>query len=201
MPSTSETPKRQSGESIHWRKRTSFRPKAFHAWSSSSPMSRVPSPPTTPEQSSSEMPAQTSASSGLLSSMEEIALSQYTGYKTSGWRVDHRSAISGLSAALYTHFSSDDNQAPSRLTTPPWTRCGGYDVGAFAACLPFLDFLGKGTFQMAMDHPSVAKKLSRYCEQTGFEENMTFLTKVSLNPWCPPRARVYWTVMWPGHSL
>lgn len=126
------------------------------------------------------MRTQATASSGLLSSMEENTLSQYMSHKTKGGRVDHRSAISGRSTALHMDFSSDDNQVPPRFTTAPrWTQNGGYGVSAFTACLPFLDLLGKDTFQMAMGDPFVVKRLTRYCEQTGFEENMAFLTKVS----------------------
>lgn len=119
--------------------------------------------------------------------MEENDLIEYTSYKTSGRLVDHRSAISGLSTGLYTHSSSGESQGLPRFATAPrWTHGGGYRVNTFAAYRPFLDFLGRETFQMAMEDPSVVQSLTRYCEKAGFEENTTFLAKVSRNPRYPP---------------
>jgi hypothetical protein len=59
------------------------------------------------------------------------------------------------------------------LKSKPWTAT------ALASCLPYLDFLGKDAFEVAINNPSVIRHLIQYCEERGCEETVQFLMKVS----------------------
>ncbi|KAI1877675.1 hypothetical protein JX265_003683 [Neoarthrinium moseri] len=141
---------------------------------------RVFSPPPTP-RSPPPRPDRLSlrlrSNSGMKLHTNEAALSQYIDYQSNGqYSVYKANGYAGSTVELGqpnigSVLSPRDAPASSRQTVA-WTTSG------MTSSLPFLDFLGKDAFQMAIENPSVIRHFIRYCEHQGCEENVDFLMKI-----------------------
>lgn len=142
---------------------------------------RVLSPPPTP-RSPPPRPDRLSlrlrSNSGLRMHTNDAALSQYTDYQIHG-QISPRKAKFPTSIAEHSPQNIDDVLSPQSMR-PRSRQSMAYTSRGLTSALPFLDLLGKDSFQMAMDNPSVVRHLVRYCEDQGCEEGVDFLIKVSL---------------------
>ncbi|KAK8028401.1 hypothetical protein PG991_005457 [Apiospora marii] len=141
--------------------------------------SRVLSPPPTPRSPMlrpDRLSLRLKSNSGMTLHTNDNALSQYTDYNCYG---RSPSAFGGSSPGLpspptdrFTH------SAQSARCASPFSRDGPGNLSGFTSCLPFMDFLGRDAFQMALDSPAVMRQLLHYCEKQRCEENVEFLIKI-----------------------
>lgn len=148
---------------------------------------RILSPPPTPTLRSppprpDRLSLRLRSNSGLRMHTNDAALRQYTDYESSG-QYSPRKATYGSSLLESRHENMDDVLSPrsmqlgSRQSMP-------HVSGGLVSALPFLDFLGKEAFQMAMECAPILRHMTKYCEDQGCEENVDFLIKVSDGSTC-----------------
>lgn len=113
------------------------------------------------------------SNSGMTLHTNDNALSQYTDYNCYG---RSSSAFDGSSPGLPS--PPTDRFAQSARCVSPFNRDVPSNLGGLTSCLPFMDFVGRDVFQMALDSPAVMRQLLHYCEKQGCEENVEFLIKV-----------------------
>lgn len=158
---------------------TPMLPTNFNYMDAAPSVPRVLSPPPTP-RSPPPRPDRLSlrlrSNSGLRMHTNDAALRQYTDYE-SGAQYSPRKTHYAGSLIEHRHENIDDVLSP-RSTRPGSRQSMPYAPGGLTTALPFLDFLGKEAFQMAMECPSIARHMMKYCEDQGCEENVDFLMKV-----------------------
>lgn len=156
------------------------------------PNTTLLSPPPTPQSRpprSDRLSLRLRSNSGLKLHINESVLSQYIDYGSkSHTRPFNFHKRTGSSNAESIASRNGEALSPGvcsvlspglSLRTPlsnEWTATG------LASCLRSVDFLGKDAFQMAMDNPSVNRRLIQYCEEHRCEDVVEFLMKVSLVP-------------------
>ncbi len=170
---------------------------------SNSPSSVVPpvraiaaSPiPRRPPLRSDRLYSRLRSNSGLALHTNEAALEQYINYQNSGPARPPSSTSAPQHDALY----EEDGGADLAETCSQSSRGDGSSTPGtgLRACIPFLDFLGQGVFQMSLDNPAISSRLLKYCEDHGCEENLEFLMKVG---WDNLRSDVYYCC-WRKHSI
>lgn len=141
--------------------------------------SMTPSPRYPPSLRSDRLCMRLRSNSGLTFHTNGAVLDQYINYQNNGGPPRPPSATSG---ALL------EEDAPGGVDLLTETYLEGSRGDGFGSadidlqtCLPFLDFLGLGAFQMSLDNPAISRQLLRYCEEHGCPEHVEFLLKVGQN--------------------
>ncbi|KAK8868309.1 Blue-light-activated histidine kinase 1 [Apiospora arundinis] len=162
---------------MHSGRQSSFVPSNINSMNGISSASRVLSPPPTPRSPMlrpDRLSLRLKSNSGMALHTNDNALSQYTDYNCFG---RSPSAFDAISPGLPSP-PTDDRFAYSGRSASPFSRDVPNNPGAFTGCLPYMDFLGRDVFQMALDSPAVMRQLLHYCEKQGCEENVEFLIKI-----------------------
>ncbi|CAJ2514276.1 Uu.00g023950.m01.CDS01 [Anthostomella pinea] len=140
------------------------------------PIPRVTSPPPrlrSPLPRADKLSMRLRSNSGLALHTNEAALSQYIDYKKNGSTRPNSFSPSIHSVPLE---EEEDVDAPRS-----WFASSGRSrswTGPNASFLPFMDFLGRDAFQMALDTPGVIRDLMGYCKERRCEEDLEFLLAI-----------------------
>ncbi|KAK8060055.1 hypothetical protein PG996_009985 [Apiospora saccharicola] len=161
---------------LHSGRQTSFILPNINSMNAMPSASRAFSPPPTPRSPmlrQDRLSLRLKSNSGMTLHTNENALSQYTDYNCYG-----RSSGAFEVSSPGLPSPPTDRFAQSTRCASPFSRDGPGNLSGFTSCLPFLDFVGRDVFQMALDSPAVMRQLLHYCEKQGCEENVEFLIKI-----------------------
>ncbi|KAK8127870.1 hypothetical protein PG984_008978 [Apiospora sp. TS-2023a] len=162
--------------SLHSGRQASFILPNINSMNAMPSASRAFSPPPTPRSPMlrpDRLSLRLKSNSGMTHHTNENALSQYTDYNCYG-----RSPGAFEVSSPGLPSPPTDRFAQSARCASPFSRDGPGNLSGFTSCLPFLDFVGRDVFQMALDSPAVMRQLLHYCEKQGCEENVEFLIKI-----------------------
>ena len=134
--------------------------------------SRFPPPPLPPAE---RLAQRLRSNSGVAFQGNQAALDQYINYQNSGYARPPSSTSASHHGALYEEDAADLTETCSESSRGDGGLSGNVGRQPRTA---FIDFLGRGAFQMSLDNPSISRQLLKYCGDHGCEENIEFLMKV-----------------------